>query len=735
VLLNTTAPGAATPSFAAKQDFSTGIEPTSVTVGDLNGDGKLDLAVANFISSTVSVLLNTPTIVAATGLSRQQGSAAINSQIATVTNYGGNGSVSVTVTSANPSNGVAISNIVNTGGNITADIAAGCTTSNATFTLQASDGSSTVTDTLNITVTANTAPTLTYSSPQSVAFNGSLNVSPTAASDNGSITGYAVQSVVPSLTTPPTVNVGGVVSIINAQPAGTHIITIRATDNCGATTDASFTLTVNKAATSTSVSSSGNPSNFGQSVTFTATVTSTGVTPTGTVQFKDGGTDLGSPQTLNGSGVATFSTSSLVAGVQAISADYIGTTDFLGSTGTLSGGQQVGSIITFSATLYNTTESSRSATITVQRTGGLSSTVSVDYAAPDDSSATPTILPCSTPGFVSARCDFTTSIGTLTFAANESSKTFDVLISQDNYVEGAESLTLTLSNPSNGAALGIPSSATLTIADDLVEPAANPIDDSLNFVRQHYHDFLNREPDPSDLAGLNFWTNQIESCGADQGCRDLRRQNVSAAFFLSIEFQQTGYYVYRTYKAGFGDLNPPAVPVRYLEFVRDTHEVQRGVVVGQGNWQAQLDSNKQAYTLAFVKRQEFLNRYPALTPAAAFVDFLNANAGGVLTPNQRTALIVQLSASPGDAALRASVLMQVAENALLQQQEFNRAFVLMQYFGYLRRNPDAAPEAGLNFAGYNFWLNKLNQFNGNFIQAEMVKAFINSSEYRLRFGP
>ena len=175
-------------------------------------------------------------------------------------------------------------------------------------------------------------------------------------------------------------------------------------------------------------------------MTFTATVTSTAGTPTGTVQFKDGGTNLGSPQALNGSGVATFSTSSLTAGIHTITADYSGDPNFIASTGTLSGGQQVGAIIRFSSATYNTTESSLSATITVQRSGELTSAVSVDYATPDDSAATPTILPCSTPGFVSPRCDFTTAIGTLRFAANETSKTFEVLISQDNYVEGSEQL-------------------------------------------------------------------------------------------------------------------------------------------------------------------------------------------------------------------------------------------------------------------------------------------------------
>lgn len=498
---------------------------------------------------------------------------------------------------------------------------------------------------------------------------------------------------------------------------------------------AAFALTNNKATTSTAVSASPNPSSVGQSVTFTATVTSASGTPTGTVQFKDGGTNLGAAQALNGSGVATFATSSLSNGQHQITADYSGDSNFIVSSGTLSGGQVVGIVLQFSAAVYNTTESSRIATITVQRLGDPVPAVTVDYATPDDSAATPTILPCSTPGFVSPRCDFTTASGKLRFASNETTKTFDVLISQDNFVEGSESFGLTLSNASSNAALGSQSSATLTIADDVTEPAPNPIDDSTNFVRQHYHDFLNREPDPNDLAGLNFWVNQIESCGADQACRDLRRVNVSAAFFLSIEFQQTGFYIYRTYKTAFADINRTVpVPVRYREFIRDTKEVQTGVIVGQGAWQAQLDANKQAYALAFVGRPEFLSLYPASTSATAFVDTLNGNAGNVLTPSERSALISQLTPNPSDPVQRGDVLMKIAENSLLKQQEMNKAFVLMQYFGYLRRNPDAAPEPGLNFSGYNFWLNKLNSFNGNFVNADMVKAFITSGEYRGRSG-
>jgi hypothetical protein len=290
-----------------------------------------------------------------------------------------------------------------------------------------------------------------------------------------------------------------------------------------------------------------------------------------------------------------------------------------------------------------------------------------------------------------------------------------------------------LTNPAGGA-LGQQASAAITIIDDSPESVANPIDDAQSFVWMHYHDFLNREP---DTAGLNFWVNQIESCGADAQCRAVKRVNVSAAFFLSIEFQNTGYFVERMYKAGFGDIASPTVPVpvRFTNFLTDGQAIRGNIVVGVGDWQAQIDAAKKAYALAFVQRAAFVNRYPALISATAFVDSLNANAGLVLSDSERSSLIAELTPSPADPALRADVLLKVAENSVLFQREFNRAFVLMQYFGYLRRNPDAAPESTLNFDGYNFWVNKLNQFNGDYIGAELIKGFITSGEYRGRFGP
>jgi YVTN family beta-propeller protein len=264
-------------------------------------------------------------------------------------------------------------------------------------------------------------------------------------------------------------------------------------------------------------------------------------------------------------------------------------------------------------------------------------------------------------------------------------------------------------------------------------PTGNLSDISQFFVSQHYADFLNREPDP---AGLAFWIDQIESCGTDQDCRRLRRDNVSGAFFLSIEFQETGFLAYRAYKASFGDINPPTVPVpvTFPQLMTDTQRIGRNVIVNpSGDWQPVLEANKVAFFTGWVQRPEFLARFPVGMSAADFVNTLNTNTGNSLTPSEAQALIDQLAANNTTQG-RAATVRQVSENAEFTRREKNKAFVLMQYFGYLRRNPNDPPEIGLNFAGYNFWLTKLTEHDGNFIQAEMVKSFIVSGEYRQRFG-
>jgi hypothetical protein len=253
------------------------------------------------------------------------------------------------------------------------------------------------------------------------------------------------------------------------------------------------------------------------------------------------------------------------------------------------------------------------------------------------------------------------------------------------------------------------------------------IDDADFFVQQQYVDFLSRFPDQSGFA---FWQGEINSCH-DASCVEIKRINVSAAFFLSIEFKETGYLVYRLYKSAFGDLQGKPVPVRRENFMPDTRSISNGLVVGAQGWEQLLENNKVAFTQGFVQRSDFQAAYPAGMSADAFVDKLNTNAGGVLSTPEKANLVALLGATPGDMTKRAQVLRAVAEDADLQAAENNKAFVLMQYFGYLKRNPDDLPDA--NFAGWNFWLTKLNDNGGNFVRAEMVKAFLGSTEYRARF--
>ena len=226
-------------------------------------------------------------------------------------------------------------------------------------------------------------------------------------------------------------------------------------------------------------------------------------------------------------------------------------------------------------------------------------------------------------------------------------------------------------------------------------------------------------------------------CGSDAGCIAAKRVSVSAAYFLSIEFQETGYLVYRMYKSSYGNLPGIPVPIKLNEFLPDTQQIGQGVIVNQPGWELVLENNKQAFTFEFVQRSRFTSAFPTSMTPSEFVDKLFANANITPATTDRADAINEFGSATttADTAARALALRRVAENSTLAQQEFNKAFVLMQYFGYLRRNPNDAPEPGLNFDGYNFWLGKLNQFNGNFVNAEMVKAFIISSEYRQRSGP
>ena len=1105
-----------------------------------------------------SLSVNTAPTINAAPVTRQAGSPNSNSTIATVNdNESGAGGVSVTVTSANPANGVTVSNIVNTNGTVTADVVAACGATSAGFTLTATDGNgTTATATLNVTVNANTAPAVSYSSPQSVIFGGSLNVSPASATDDGSITGYSVQSVVPALTTAPTVNASGVVSVTNAQPSGSHVITIRATDNCGLTNDAQFTLDVGAmpsfavndvtmsegnsgtASFTFNVTKTGStalnatvdyrtvdgtavsPSDFSAITTTTLTFLPADTTKQVTV-FVNGDTtfepeeaftvhllnpgsatigdadgtgtitnddtqptisinDVSVTEGNSGTITAGFTVSLSNASSQTITVNYATAdntatagSDYVGTSGTLTftagqtsqpinvtvngdttfestetfnvnltlptnatiaDSQGVGTItnddtpsisghatyvdtvtpgknvtMTLTATAFTTQTTTTDAngnytfanvplgndyTVTPSKTGDVNGIESLDasdtaryvagltvpstnqqIAADSDGDAILTSFDASLIARFVVGLPNAGNVGTWKFipasrfypalSSNQTNQNFSAILVGDTggnwlpslasgdwlssstnattqlaatpgispavtvpvsllNVAGAGSgsivsipvtvsdlsglgvraydlhlsfdpavlqplatpydTTATLSsgmfitpNATNSGHLiisafqvtdlsgpgtllnlkftvvGTAGQSTLLTFEDYADPNnlnhagfrfnagnpraittnawlqvdgvnatggnisgtitdatgapvsgtmialsgaqsreaitdangnysfagvdpngfytvtparanytfgpanrsfrmlgihteasftgtangsdLNPLDTTGFFLRQHYLDFLNREPDQN---GFNFWLHEIDKCAPAFQCTESTRINVSAAFFLSIEFEGTGDLVERLYKAAYGDATGTStlggthqlsVPVvRFNEFLRDTQAMGRGVIVNQAGWERALESNKETFTAEFVQRSRFAAAFPASMSATEFVDALNRNAGNPLSPAERDQLISDLLTN---ARTRAQVLRAVAEDPDLDNAEFNRTFVLMQYFGYLRRDPNDSPDT--DYTGYDFWLAKLNRFNGSFVDAEMVKAFLLSSEFRRRF--
>jgi hypothetical protein len=273
-----------------------------------------------------------------------------------------------------------------------------------------------------------------------------------------------------------------------------------------------------------------------------------------------------------------------------------------------------------------------------------------------------------------------------------------------NYHFGPESQSFSL--------LANKTDAIFTATRDAVV-SGNVIDTADYFVRQHYLDFLGREPDE---GGFAFWSDQILSCGSDAACVERRTINVSAAYFLSIEFQETGGLVDGLYRASY-DRRP-----LYNEFMPDTATVARDVIVGSRDWARQLEGNKQAFVAAWVERPAFQSAYGGLANEG-YVDTLIGHTGISFGEAERATMVSGLDQGT---ATRADVLRQIVENERFVSAKRNATFVMMEYFGYLRRDPDES--------GYRFWLNKLSEFNGNFERAEMVKAFINSGEYRDRFA-
>ena len=378
--------------------------------------------------------------------------------------------------------------------------------------------------------------------------------------------------------------------------------------------------------------------------------------------------------------------------------------------------------VQFSSASAQVGEGAGRITLTVTRAGDTSPAVSVDYRTVDTDTFT---VGCAdttnNQGSAYARCDFATTVGTLSFASGETSKTVTVPIIDDAHTEGDETFQVMLSN-AIGATVGAPATTTVTIHDNDTAPAPNPIFVSDFFVRQHYLDFLSREPEP---AGLQAWLNVLNNCpdvnNLDPNSPSARcdRILVSQSFFGSPEFQLKGFYVFRFYKVAFNRLP------EYTEIVADMSFVA-------GATPEQVFARKAQLAVNFTGRPEFQAAYGGLSNAAYVSALLSRyNLTQITTPDPAnpdgTQLVTLTSADligrlNNGSLTRAQVLRAVADSDQVNAAEFNNAFVGMQYYGYLRRKPEPA--------GFQAWLRVLQAGDIR----TMVNGFLNSAEYRLRFG-
>ncbi|HEX7294913.1 MAG TPA: zinc-dependent metalloprotease family protein [Pyrinomonadaceae bacterium] len=549
---------------------------------------------------------------------------------------------------------------------------------------------------------ANTIPTITSFNPTtgpagtSVTIDGTNFITPSAVAFNGTAASFVVNSTTQIVATVPNGVTTGPITV--TTPSGTatsatnfvapsYVVSGRITDagnnpipNVDVSFRKNFQGTITTSSTTTDAQGNYSSGNVGCQNNVLVTPSKLGLT------FTPLAKSFVSGSCLNGTDTADFS-----------------------------GAPNGQNSFQFSSSTYNVAEDGTSATVTVTRTGDTSGTATVDYTTTDTDNFT---VNCTTiAGNAFARCDFATSVDTLKFAPGETSKNFVIPIINDVWAEGNETFGVMLSN-AQGATLGSPATATVTITDnETVNGTINPYFGTTFFVRQHYLDFLSREPEVGEP-----WSGILNGCSDVNNNPSCDRLFVSGAIFGSPEFQLKGYYNYRFYKLGFNRL-----PL-YLEIVVDMRKVT-------GTTQQDTFARRAQFANDFVQRLEFKNLYDGLNNttyvntlmaryslnAITTKDPNNPETGGTVTLTT-TDLINALNASTWT---RAQVLRAIVESENVFTAEFNQGFVAFQYYGYLRRIPDSG--------GYNAWLTYMNAHPTDF--RTMVNGFMNSDEYRKRFGP
>jgi hypothetical protein len=165
---------------------------------------------------------------------------------------------------------------------------------------------------------------------------------------------------------------------------------------------------------------------------------------------------------------------------------------------------------------------------------------------------------------------------------------------------------------------------------------------------------------------------------------------------LLVEFPRAAYSVYRYYRVAYG-----RAPSRE-EMLTDMKVLGRGVYVSAPLWRETLEANKGALTNSMAVGQSFKSLYDSRTNPE-YVESLYANTGVRPSPSERAALVALLDTGAED---RASILRRAAENRELYRNEYNRAYVLAHFFGYLRNDPNAP---GQDLKEFNSRLDTLNR--------------------------
>jgi hypothetical protein len=672
VLLNTTAPGAFPPTFAAKQDFATGANPHSVGVGDLNGDGKRDLVIANTGDNTLSVLLNTTAPGAATptfAAHQDFATGGATPYSGTVGDLYGDGKLDLVTANYN-SNTVSVLLNTTAPGAATPtfaahqDFATGVNPISVTVGDLNGDGkvdlavanSSDNTVSVLLNTTTPGAATPTFAAKQDFAI-GSAPFSVAV----GDLNGDGKLDLVIANYLDNTVSV-----LLNTTAPGAATPTFAAHQDF-ATGASPYSVTVGD------LNGDGKldlvtANSHANTVSVLLNTTAPGAaTPTFALRqdFATGATPVSvTVGDLNGDGKLDLAVANFGFGANSVSVLLNATVSPTAANGSVSG------------TITDSNGASL-AGVTVNLSGAES------REAITDNSGNYSLDNLETNGF------YTVTPARANYSFSPADRSFSLL--------------------------GVNAEASFTAATN--DDHVNAIDTTEYFVRQQYLDFLGREPDESGFA---YWSDQINRCHGDAACLSTQPIEVSAAFFASAEFQQSGSFIYRMYKAGLGR------QLFYAEFTSDHAQVLGG---------ADLEANQAAFTNSFVQRAEFVSKYAVNTTAETFVDALLQNivgTGADLSKERDTLIALYLGAQaslPASSGLgliqaRSAVLQAVAKNADYQSATLNPSFVLMEYFGYLRRDADAG--------GYQFWLNALNSAPGNY--RRLVCSFVTSAEYQRRFS-